>query len=251
MEKASSHTPARRPLLNTDGLSKAFGRVQAVADISMDVCEGEILGVLGPNGSGKTTLFNLLTGIEKPDSGRILFRGRDITRHAVHQRCRMGIGRTYQIPRPFGNMTVLENLLVAATQGTGKGEKAVRAQVDEILELTGLAARKDTFARSLPLLDRKRLETARALATQPRLLLLDEIAGGLTESEAQQVLEIIQVVNQQGISIVWIEHIISLLEGADRILALDQGRHLLCAAPRSVMSSPALAACYMGVGGDA
>jgi len=240
----------RREILSVQGLSKAFGRVSAVADMSMDVCENEILGVLGPNGSGKTTLFNLLTGIETPDSGRILFQGRDITRHAVHQRCRLGIGRTYQVPRPFGNMTVLENLLVAATQGTGQREKAVRAQVDEILELTGLALKKDIFARSLPLLDRKRLETARALATQPRLLLLDEIAAGLTESEAQEVLEIIRGVNQKGVSIVWIEHIISVMEGVDRILALDQGRPLLCADPRTVMSSPALAACYMGVGDD-
>ena len=169
----------------------------------------------------------------------------------VHQRCRLGIGRTYQIPRPFGNMTVLENLLVAATQGTGQSEKAVRAQVDEILELTGLALKKDIFARSLPLLDRKRLETARALATQPRLLLLDEIAAGLTESEAQAVLEIIRGVNQKGVTIVWIEHIISLMAGVDRILALDQGRPLLCADPRTVMSSPALAACYLGGGDDA
>ncbi len=251
MEQASGHTPSQPQLLNAEGLSKAFGRVQAVADLSMDVCEGEILGVLGPNGSGKTTLFNLLTGIETPDSGRIFFLGREITRHAVHQRCRMGIGRTYQIPRPFGNMTVLENLLVAATQGTGKSEKAVRPQVEEILALTGLVLRKDAFARSLPLLDRKRLETARALATRPRLLLLDEIAGGLTESEAQQVLEIIRAVNQKGVSIVWIEHILSLLEGVDRILALDQGKSLLCADPGTVLSSPALTTCYMGTGDEA
>lgn len=236
--------------MKAEGLSKAFGRVRAVDDLSMDVCEGEILGVLGPNGSGKTTLFNLLNGIEEPDDGRVLFQGLEITRYPVHQRCRMGIGRTYQIPRPFGNMTVLENLLVAATQGTGKREKAVRAAVDEILELTGLTLLKDVFARRLPLLDRKRLETARALATQPRLLLLDEIAGGLTESEAHQVLEIIQAVNQRGVSIVWIEHLMPLMAGVDRILALDQGRHLLCADPRTVMSSPELAACYMGGGDD-
>ncbi len=251
MAQAFNHTPPGRRLLKAGGLSKAFGRVRAVADISMDVREGEILGILGPNGSGKTTLFNLLTGIEQPDSGRIVFQGRDITRCAVHRRCRLGIGRTYQIPRPFGNMTVLENLLVAATQATGQSEKNVRAQVDEILELTGLGGSKDTFARNLPLLDRKRLETARALATRPRLLLLDEIAGGLTEAEAGQVLEIIRRVNQKGISIVWIEHIVSLMAGVDRILALDQGRSLLCADPRTVMSSAALAACYMGTGDEA
>lgn len=251
MEKSPGDIPPKQKLLKAQGLCKAFGRVQAVVDISMDVLEGEILGVLGPNGSGKTTLFNLLTGIERPDGGAIVFQDRDITRRPVHQRCRMGIGRTYQIPRPFGHMTVLENLLVAATQGTGQSEKAVRRHVDETLELTGLASKKNNFARSLPLLDRKRLETARALATRPRLLLLDEIAGGLTESEARQILEILREVNQKGVSIIWIEHIVSLMAHVDRILALDQGRRLLCADPRTVLSSPSIAACYMGEGDDA
>lgn len=234
-------------ILTAQGLSKAFGSIQAVADMSMDVRKGEILGVLGPNGSGKTTLFNLLTGVHKPDSGRVVFGGRDITRLPVHERCRLGIGRTYQIPRPFGNMTVLENLLVAATQGGRKGESAARGDVDEILELTGLASHKYMFARSLPLLDRKRLETARALATDPSLLLLDEIAGGLTEAEAHQVLDIIRAVNQRGVTIIWIEHLMAMMVGVDRILALDQGRHLLCGDPKEVMSCEEVVACYMGV----
>jgi branched-chain amino acid transport system ATP-binding protein len=234
-------------ILTAEGLSKAFGNVQAVADISMDVRRGEILGILGPNGSGKTTLFNLLTGVHKPDGGRVVFNGRDITRMPVHERVRLGIGRTYQIPRPFGNMTVLENLLVAATQGARKSEPAARDDVDEILELTGLGPLKYHFARTLTLLDRKRLETARALATGPELLLLDEIAGGLTEAEAHQVLKIIRAVNARGVSIIWIEHLMAMMEGVDRILALDQGRHLLCGAPKDVMSSEEVVACYMGV----
>jgi len=234
-------------ILTAEGLSKAFGSVRAVSDLSMDVRKGEILGILGPNGSGKTTLFNLLTGVHKPDGGRVVFGGRDITRLSVHERCRMGIGRTYQIPRPFGNMTVLENLLVAATQGARKSESAAREGVDEILEMTGLAPLKYQFARALTLLDRKRLETARALATQPDLLLLDEIAGGLTEAEAHQVLEIIRAVNERGVTIIWIEHLLAMMEGVDRILALDQGRHLLCGAPGDVMSSEEVVACYMGV----
>lgn len=237
-------------ILNAESLSKAFGNVQAVAGITMDVRQGEILGVLGPNGSGKTTLFNLLTGIYKPDTGRVVFQGRDITRLSVHDRCRLGIGRTYQIPRPFGNMTVLENLLVAATQGGRKSEKAARGGVDEILELTGLAPLRNTFARSLTLLDRKRLETARALATDPQLLLLDEIAGGLTETEAQEVLTIIRTVNRTGVSIIWIEHLMAMMEGLDRILALDQGRNLLCGHPGEVMSSEEVVTCYMGAEND-
>lgn len=234
-------------ILTAEGLSKAFGNVQAVAGISMEVRRGEILGILGPNGSGKTTLFNLITGVYKPDGGQVVFNGRDITRMPVHERCRLGIGRTYQIPRPFGNMTVLENLLVAATQGARKSESAARAGVDEILHMTGLEHLKHQFARSLTLLDRKRLETARALATRPDLLLLDEIAGGLTEAEAHQVLQIIRTVNERGVTIIWIEHLLAMMEGVDRILALDQGRHLLCGAPKDVMSSEEVVACYMGV----
>lgn len=237
-------------ILTAEGISKSFGSVRAVADISMDVRKGEILGILGPNGSGKTTLFNLITGVHRPDSGRVVFGGREITGMSVHHRCRLGIGRTYQIPRPFGNMTVLENLLVAATQGGGQSEKAARREVDEILELTGLARLTHQFARTLTLLDRKRLETARALATRPHLLLLDEIAGGLTEAEAHEVLKIIRGVNEKGVTIIWIEHLMAMMEGVDRILALDQGRNLLCGAPKDVMTSEAVVACYMGVEED-
>ena len=235
-------------ILTAEGLSKAFGRVRAVADLSMDVREGEILGVLGPNGSGKTTLFNLLSGIEQPDRGCIRFRGREITRLSVHARCRTGIGRTYQIPRPFGNMSVLENLLVAATHGAGLSERRARAMVAEILDLTGLELLRHQMAHSLTLLDRKRLETARALATRPHLLLLDEIAGGLTESEARLVSEIIRAVNRKGVSVIWIEHLTSMMAGVDRILALDQGTRLMCGEPGQVMSCEAVINCYMGAG---
>jgi branched-chain amino acid transport system ATP-binding protein len=216
----------------------------------MDVQKGEVLGILGPNGSGKTTLFNLITGVHRPDGGRVMFEGRDISGMSVHQRCRLGFGRTYQIPRPFGNMTVLENLLTAATQGGRQSERAARGDVDEILELTGLTAFTYQFARRLTLLDRKRLETARALATRPRLLLLDEIAGGLTEAEAHEVLKIIRAVNEKGVTIIWIEHLMAMMEGVDRILALDQGRNLLCGKPKDVMSSEEVVACYMGVEDD-
>lgn len=233
-------------ILKADCLAKAFGNLQAVADVSLDVEQGEILGVLGPNGSGKTTVFNLLTGVYKPDQGSISFMGQDITRMSSSKRCRMGMGRTFQIPRPFGNITVLENLLVAATHGGGLKEKAARGQAEEILNLTGLEQHTHAFARSLRLLDRKRLELARGLATGPSLLLLDEVAGGLTEAEAQVVLSIVQRVRDSGVTVVWIEHILMMMEGVDRILALDQGKTLICGDPKDVMSCKEVLECYLG-----
>ncbi|MGD8563976.1 MAG: ABC transporter ATP-binding protein [Desulfarculaceae bacterium] len=231
-------------------LAKAFGSVQAVADVTLDVEQGEILGVLGPNGSGKTTVFNLLTGVYKPDNGSIVFMDRDVTRLPSAKRCRMGMGRTFQIPRPFGNITVLENLLVAGTHGGGMSEKAARAQADEILSITGLDANTHTFARSLRLLDRKRLELARGLATNPTLLLLDEVAGGLTEAEAQNILSIVQSVRDKGVTVVWIEHILMMMAGVDRILVLDQGKTLICGDPNDVMSCKEVLECYLGAEDD-
>lgn len=233
-------------LLEAKNLSKAFGRVQALASVTMDVRKGEILGILGPNGSGKTTLFNVLTGVHIPDSGDILFNGKDISRAPTYKRARMGIGRTYQVPRPFGNMTVLENLLVAASYGSGKNEKGARQGIEDILHMTGLLTSRNVFARTLPLLDRKRLEMARALATEPKLLLLDEVAGGLTESETNQVLNIVKEIKAKGITVVWIEHILMMMEGVDRILALDQGRNLICGDPNLVMTSEEVLECYLG-----
>lgn len=233
-------------ILQAENLSKAFGSVQAVASVSMEVRRGEILGVLGPNGSGKTTLFNLLTGVHLPDSGSVQFDGYDITNQTPYQRSRNGIGRTYQIPRPFGNMTVLENLMVAATYGGGMSEKACLPKIDEILETVELASLRHDFARKLSLLDRKRLEVARAMATDPSLLLLDEVAGGLTESEASELLEIVKQLQQQGVTVVWIEHILMMMEDVDRVLVLDQGRDLMCSDPKTVMASSEVLECYLG-----
>jgi branched-chain amino acid transport system ATP-binding protein len=233
-------------ILQAENLVKAFGSVQAVASVSMEVRRGEILGVLGPNGSGKTTLFNLLTGVHFPDSGSVKFDGYDITSQTPYQRSRSGIGRTYQIPRPFGNMTVLENLMVAATFGGGMSEKACLPKIDEILEITGMASLRHDFARKLSLLDRKRLEVGRAMATDPSLLLLDEVAGGLTESEANEVLEIVKQLQKQGVTVVWIEHILMMMEDVDRVLVLDQGRDLMCSDPKTVMASSEVLECYLG-----
>ena len=234
-------------ILIAKNLTKAFGRVQAVADVSFAVRHGELLGVLGPNGAGKTSMFNLLTGVYMPDGGQIVFEGRDITHMAASKRCSLGLGRTFQIPRPFGDMTVYENLLVGATFGGGQREKDCKKEVSQILKMTDLWDRRNNFARTLPLLGRKRLELARGLATGSKLLLLDEIAGGLTEAEAHEFLDVVKTIQSRGVTIIWIEHIMSLMAGVDRLLALAQGRTIMCDDPQSVMCAEEVMECYLGV----
>jgi branched-chain amino acid transport system ATP-binding protein len=234
-------------ILIAKNLTKAFGRVQAVADVSFAVRQGELLGVLGPNGAGKTSMFNLLTGIYMPDGGQIIFEGHDITHMAAFKRCNLGLGRTFQIPRPFGDMTVYENLLVGATFGGGRREKDCKKEISQILEMTDLWDRRNNFARTLPLLGRKRLELARGLATGPKVLLLDEIAGGLTEAEAHEVLDVVKTIQSRGVTIIWIEHIMSMMEGVDRLLALAQGCTIMCDDPQSVMCSEEVTEWYLGV----
>lgn len=234
-------------ILIAKNLRKNFGKLAAVDDLSFEVREGEILGMIGPNGAGKTTVFNLLTGVYKPDGGAITFKDEEITRESPSKRCRRGIGRTYQIPRPFEKMTVFENLLVASVHGGGLSEKRARSDLLDILELVDLSPFKDRLAGGLPLLDRKRLELGRALATRPDLILLDEVAGGLTEGEAEQVLKIVKEVQRKGVSIVWIEHIMAMMsEGVDRLLVISEGRWLQCGSPGEVMCSEEVLECYLG-----
>ena len=234
-------------ILSVNQLSKQFGRLKAVDALSFEVVEGEILGIMGPNGAGKTTVFNLLTGVFEPDEGAIIFNGKDITHESPARRCRWGIGRTYQIPRPFDKMTVFENLLVGAVHGGGLREKQARGKIYDILELIGLSPMKDQQAGGLPLLNRKTLELGRALATQPSLILLDEIAGGLTEKEAAQVLGLVKKISESGITIVWIEHILMMMsEGVDRLLVISEGRWLQCGDPGEVMNSEEVLECYLG-----
>ncbi|MBW1773527.1 MAG: ABC transporter ATP-binding protein [Deltaproteobacteria bacterium] len=238
-------------ILKVNHLTKEFGRLRAVDDLSFEVREGEILGVIGPNGAGKTTVFNLLTGVFKPDEGSILFKGKDITHEAPAKRCHRGMGRTYQIPRPFDKMTVFENLLVGAVHGGKLSEQRGRERVYDVLELIGLYSAKDRLAGGLPLLDRKRLELGRALATQPALILLDEIAGGLTEKEAEEVLETVKKIQEKGITIIWIEHILMMMsEGVDRLLVISQGAWLQCGDPKEVMNSEEVLECYLGTEED-
>lgn len=234
-------------ILTVNHLTKTFGRLKAVDSLSFEVREGEILGVMGPNGAGKTTVFNLLTGVLKPDEGDIQYQGKDITHESPAKRCRRGIGRTYQIPRPFDKMTVFENLLVGAVHGGGLSEKRARGKVRDILDLIGLISKTDHLAGSLPLLDRKTLELGRALATQPSLILLDEIAGGLTEKEAMKVLGLVRKISERGMTIIWIEHLLMMMaEGADRLLAISEGRWLQCGDPNEVMNSAEVLECYLG-----
>src|SRR5215510_16250686 len=221
------------PLLVLEGVSKSFGALKVVDQVSLAVEENEALGILGPNGAGKTTLFNLISGDLRPDAGRILLAGENVATLAPHRRCRSGIGRSYQIPHPFSGMTVFENLLVAAVFGGGMSESEAAARCIDILSRTGLARRANQLAGSLTLLDRKRLELARALATQPRVLLLDEIAGGLTEHEAAALVRTIQDIRAQGIAIVWIEHVIhALVACVSRLIVMNFGEVIAGGDPR-------------------
>jgi branched-chain amino acid transport system ATP-binding protein len=218
-----------------------------IDDLSISVNYGEALGIVGPNGAGKTTWFNLITGAVHADAGKVVFEGKDITHLARHERCRIGIGRTFQIPRPFVGMTVFENALVGATHGRGMSERASYDRCIEVLDMVGLTKKINTLAGSLTLLERKRLELARALATDPKLLLLDEIAGGLTEAEVVELIEEIKKLRATGITIVWIEHIVhALLAVVDRISVIQFGRNLCEGEPHEVMNSPEVQACYMG-----
>lgn len=236
------------PLLDLHSVSKSYGALQVTDGVSLAVAEGETLGILGPNGAGKTTLFNLITGDVPVDAGRVVYDGRDVTVLKPHQRCRAGIGRSYQVPQPFGAMTVFENLVTAACFGGQQHEREAWRTARDVLEQTGLMPHANKPAGSLTLLDRKRLELARALATRPRLLLLDEIAGGLTEHEALQLVDELQRIKARGITMIWIEHVVhALLAVADRLFVIDFGRKLAEGSPQAVMDDAQVQRVYMGV----
>jgi branched-chain amino acid transport system ATP-binding protein len=234
-------------ILFIDKLTKRFGNLAAVSDLSFNVEQGEILGLMGPNGAGKTTIFNLITGVHSPTAGKITYQDRDVTHLSASRRCRLGIGRTYQIPRPFENMTVLENLLVGAEYGGQLKGKEARALCTEILDFTGLMPKKDLFAGKLMLLDRKRLELARGLATKPSLLLIDEVAAGLIEGEVERLLEIVKAIQKKGVTIIWVEHILMMMnKGVDRLLVINAGQSLLCGDPTECMESREVQEVYLG-----
>jgi len=235
-------------LLRLDNLTRSFGSLRAVDGVNLEAAPGEALGIIGPNGAGKSTLFNLITGLLRPDAGAVWFAGRDITRIPPRARCIAGIGRSFQIPHPFDNLTVFENLLVAAIHGRRQREPQVVNACGEILERTGLIAFANRRAGTLNLLGRKRLELARALAGAPRLLLLDEIAGGLTEAECAELVALVQDINKSGITIVWVEHIVHVLVAVvSRLVVLNFGRKIMEGEPRAVMTSDEVKEIYMGI----
>jgi branched-chain amino acid transport system ATP-binding protein len=235
-------------LLALHGVSKSYGALKATDDISLSVAAGETLGILGPNGAGKTTLFNLISGDVRPDRGRIEFDGRDVTALAPHRRCRLGIGRSYQIPQPFGALSVFENCVTAASFGAGLPEDDAYAVAVDVLRTTALLPLANQPAGGLTLLNRKRLELARALCTQPRLLLLDEIAGGLTEPEARTLVAELKEIKASGVTMVWIEHVVhALLSLADRLFVINFGARLAEGAPHEVMRDADVRKVYLGV----
>jgi branched-chain amino acid transport system ATP-binding protein len=240
------------PILALEDISKRFGAVVVADHVDLALGDGEALGIIGPNGAGKTTLFGIAAGTVAPDAGHVTFDGADITRLTPERRCRLGLARSFQIPQPFAGMTVFENVVVAAAFGGGEREAAVYDRCAALIGRCGLADKANKRAGGLTLLDRKRLELARALATRPRVLLLDEVAGGLTEHECGELVALVKDVRAGGVSIVWIEHVVhALLATVDRLLVLHGGRFIAEGEPRGVIKSPQVAEIYMGIEADA
>jgi branched-chain amino acid transport system ATP-binding protein len=240
------------PILALSKVNKRYGAIVVADAVDLAVEEGEALGIIGPNGAGKTSLFNLIAGTVRVDSGSITFAGRDVTGLAAAARCRLGISRSFQIPHPFAGMTVFENLVVGAAFGGGMAERDAYGKAVEVLRLTGLAGKANALAGSLTLLERKRLEMARALATRPKLLLLDEIAGGLSEHECRDLVATIHALRETGVSIVWIEHVVhALLAVVDRLIVIDFGKKIAEGEPKAVMASREVSEIYLGLEADA
>lgn len=235
-------------ILSLRNVSKSFGSLRAIEEVNFEAKEGEALGIIGPNGAGKSTLFNLITGNLAVDSGTILFDGQDVTRVPAMRRCLGGIGRSFQIPQPFEKLTAYENLLVAGAFGRNRSEAEVADSCADILERTGMIGKANALAGSLTLLERKRLELARAMATGPKLLLLDEIAGGLTEAECQSLVRTIRDVHAEGVAIVWIEHVLHALTSVvERLLVLNFGRVIGIGDPAEIMESREVKEIYLGI----
>ena len=235
-------------VLRLVNLNKSFGALVVADSVTMDVTAGEALGIIGPNGAGKSTLCNLIAGNITADSGSIEFNGTDVTSAPTMQRTKAGIGRTFQIPQPFENMTVFENLLAAAAFGQDRPEAQLVDECAEILEKTGLLTQANLPAGKLSLLERKRLELSRALATRPKLLLLDEIAGGLTEAECQSLVGTIRDIHARGVTIVWIEHVLHALTSVvERLVVLDFGRIIASGAPNKVIMMDEVREIYLGM----
>jgi branched-chain amino acid transport system ATP-binding protein len=233
-------------LLETEALTVRFGGILANADISIGVNEGEILGLIGPNGAGKSTLFNLVAGTYRPTSGRIRFEGRDITRLPPAVRCKLGIARTFQVVKSFETMSVLENVVVGALVRF-TSTRTAREEACRVLDVTGLTRRAEANARDLTPPEKRRLEVARALATQPKLLLLDEVLTGLTPAEAQKGVELVRKIRELGVTVVMVEHVMEVVMPlVDRAIVLDLGRVLVEGAPQAIVRDPKVIQAYLG-----
>ena len=235
-------------MLELASLSRAFGGLTVIDRLDFTVAAGEIVGIIGPNGAGKTTLFNMIAGVLPPSRGRVWFEGADITPMKPWQRCRLGIGRTYQTPKPFSHMSVFENVLAAAVHGGRLSTIRAGAEAMSVLRRTGLLHRASLPAGQLALLDMKQLELAKALAVRPRLLLLDEIAGGLTETECDILLDTIEAVHREGVTILWIEHVIHALRRlVSRLAVLSGGDFIAVGGPGEVLADRRVKEAYLGI----
>jgi branched-chain amino acid transport system ATP-binding protein len=236
-----------RELLNLDRVTKRFGRVVIAEELSLAIGAGDTVGIVGPNGAGKTSLFGLISGDLVPDAGQVSFDGKTVTKLDAAARCRLGVGRTYQVPRPFTDMTVFENVLVAAQQGGGLRRRASYDAATTALERTAMIGQANLPAARLGLLQRKRLELARALACGPKLLLLDEVAGGLTDPEVAQLVQIVKSIHDQGVTVIWIEHVVrALTPVVDRLICLAGGSIVGDGNPQEVLSQPAVREVFLG-----
>jgi branched-chain amino acid transport system ATP-binding protein len=232
--------------LTVQGLSKRFGGLQAVKDLSFEVGEGEIAALIGPNGAGKTTVFALISGFLAPDSGRVRFGGQDLVGLKPHQVSALGVARTFQIMRPFPRLTVVRNVMIATLgqhPDTAEAERRARAVLDEL----GLGAKADLPAGGLTLAERKRLELARALGTEPKLLLLDEVMSGLTEAETERIVELVRAINRRGVAILLIEHVMrAVMSLAQRIVVLNYGERIAEGRPEAIARDPRVIEAYLG-----